>query len=94
MGPRVAGWAGVPMPDDAPRCKATTASGTPCQKRLYRSSDGEFWPHAGGHWFMADDVHACLSDDHYDPVSVLTHGPLVHLDVPCTRVLPPAKGDA
>ena len=32
--------------NDAPACDATTASGTPCQKRLYVSSDGEFWPHA------------------------------------------------
>jgi hypothetical protein len=57
------------------RCDAKTESGTPCQKR---------GPH-GGHWFMSDDLWACLGANHFDPANVLSMTPLAHLDVPCPR---------
>lgn len=62
-------------PEHVSRCDAVTDSGVPCQKH---------GPHAG-HWFMTDDLWACMSEDHFDAANVLSLTPLVHLDVPCPR---------
>ena len=67
-----------------PRCPAVTNSGTPCQKRVRRLGDGT-WDHGGGHWFMTDDLTACMDAGHFDPANVLSLTPLVHLDIPCSR---------
>lgn len=63
------------MTSEQLRCEVVTEAGVPCQKR---------GPHAG-HWFMSDDLWACLGEDHFDPINVLSLTPLVHLDVPCPR---------
>lgn len=66
------------------QCAAMAESGTPCQKR---------GPH-GGHWFMSDDLWACLNEGHFDPANVLSLTPLVHLGVLCPRNSTPPAGDA
>jgi hypothetical protein len=66
----------------AGRCFAANGD-VPCQKGA---------GHGGGHWFMTDDMFACLDAGHYDPTNVLSLTPLVHLDVPCPRrVIPPGE---
>lgn len=64
------------------KCDAVTESGIPCQKTLL---PGGY--HGGGHWFMSDDLWACLEAGHFDPTNVLSMTPLKHLDVPCERVV-------
>ncbi len=65
-------------------CQHTPAHDIPCQKRVIRLGDGT-WDHGGGHWFMSDDLTACMDAGHFDPANILAMTPLVHLDVPCPR---------
>lgn len=62
-------------------CPAVTDAGIPCQKGLYHARNGEWWDHAGGHWFMTANTAACMDADHFDPVDILSLRPLRHLDV-------------
>lgn len=61
-----------------------TRNGVPCQKRTTLLSDGT-WDHGGGHWFMSDELTACMDAGHFDPANILSMTPLLHLDVPCPR---------
>ena len=79
--------------DARPKCPETR-NGIPCQKRTVMLSDGT-WDHGGGHWFMSDDLTACMDAGHFDPANILAMTPLVHLDVPCPRrVTSPAETKA
>lgn len=60
------------------------AEGKPCQKYLYRASNGEDWDHAGGHWFATDATHDRIARGHFDAGALLAGEPVtIHMPEEC-----------
>lgn len=56
------------------RC-GSTSNNLQCQKKLYVSSTGELWEHAGGHTYTTDEVWQTISRDHVDSTALLSGAP-------------------
>lgn len=55
-------------------CPHVSDRGLPCKRRLYDANNGEFWDHAGGHFFAPREKWYITSDPkiHLDAVAFLS----------------------
>ena len=61
-------------------CPAVDHEGLPCRKKLHHAQNGEYWDHAGGHFFASAEALRTFNEKHYDAGALLAGLPVVPHD--------------